>query len=106
MDLKGIQIVIHPCHTLELIIEIRLYRSQANLSLKIKNMEGSLLAPSLYTVKGILILDNSGERVFSKYYDPNIFPSLKEQHTFEKSLFSKTEKANSEILMLDGLTIL
>ena len=84
-----------------------MHRYQARLRLQIKiDMEGSLLAPSLYTVKGILILDNSGERVFSKYYDPNIFPSLKEQHTFEKSLFTKTEKANSEILMLDGLTIL
>ena len=26
--------------------------------------------------------------------------------TFEKSLFSKTSKANSEVLMLDGLTVL
>ena len=69
-------------------------------------MEGSLLAPSLYTIKGILILDNEGTRVWGKYYDPEIFPSLKEQTTFEKSLFTKTEKANAEILMLDGLTIL
>jgi len=69
-------------------------------------MEGSLLAPSLYTVKGILILDNNGDRVFGKYYDPDVFATTKEQNIFEKSLFSKTEKANSEILMLDGLTIL
>ena len=69
-------------------------------------MEGSLLAPSLYTIKGILILDNEGKRVWGKYYDPTILPSVKEQNSFEKSLFSKTETANSEILMLDGLTIL
>ena len=68
-------------------------------------MEGSLLAPSLYTVKGILILDQEGSRVLGKYYD-STFPSTKEQIAFEKQLFSKTEKANSEILMLDGLTIL
>ena len=53
-------------------------------------MEGSLLAPSLYTVKGILILDNNGDRLFGKYYDPNVFPTTKEQKDFEKSLFSKT----------------
>ena len=69
-------------------------------------MEGSLLKPILYTVKGILILDNTGERIFGKYYDPDILPTAKEQNKFEKSLFTKTEKANSEILMLDGLTIL
>ena len=28
------------------------------------------------------------------------------QTTFEKSLFSKTSKANNEVVMLDGLTIL
>jgi len=69
-------------------------------------MEGSLLAPTLYTVKGILILDNDGKRVYAKYYDSKVFPTLKEQSAFEKSLFSKTAKANSEVLMLDGLTVL
>jgi len=69
-------------------------------------MEGSLLAPTLYTVKGILILDNDGKRVYANYYDANTFPTLKEQSTFEKSLFAKTAKANAEVLMLDGLTVL
>jgi len=71
-----------------------------------KAMEGSLLAPTLYTVKGILILDNDGKRVYGKYYDSNIFPTLKEQSAFEKSLFTKTAKANAEVLMLDGMTVL
>ena len=69
-------------------------------------MEGSLLTPTLYTIKAILMLDSNGARVWAKYYDPSIFPTHREQAAFEKNLFSKTEKANSEILMLDGLTIL
>ena len=60
--------------------------------------------PSLYIVKAILILDNDGSRLISKYYDDQ-FLSIKEQREFEKSLFSKTHKANSEIIMLDGLTV-
>lgn len=54
-------------------------------------------APTLYTVKGILILDNDGKRVYANYYDSNVFPTLKEQTAFEKSLFSKTAKANAEV---------
>ena len=54
-------------------------------------------APTLYTVKGILILDNDGKRVWANYYDSSVFPTLNEQTTFEKSLFSKTAKANSEV---------
>ena len=54
-------------------------------------------APTLYTVKGILILDNDGKRVYANYYDNKVFPTLKEQSAFEKSLFSKTVKANSEV---------
>ena len=59
-------------------------------------------APTLYTVKGILILDNDGKRVYANYYDSNIFPTLKEQSTFEKSLFSKTAKANAEVITLNS----
>ena len=72
-------------------------------------MDASLLLPSLYTVKGIIVLDNDGHRLWASYYDPNIFPSHKEQLKFEKSLSGKTSKANIEdveVLMLDNLTIL
>ncbi len=55
-------------------------------------------------IKGIAILDNDGNRIFAKYYDPDVLPSVKEQKAFEKSLFSKTHRANAEIIMLDGLT--
>lgn len=60
--------------------------------------------PSLYIVKAILVLDNDGSRLLSKYYDDQ-FVSIKEQREFEKSLFSKTHKANAEIIMLDGVTV-
>lgn len=50
------------------------------------------------------ILDNDGNRILAKYYDQNVFPTSKEQKTFEKNLFNKTHRANAEIIMLDGLT--
>jgi hypothetical protein len=67
-------------------------------------MEGSLLEPTMYIVKGMIIMDNDGNRIFAKYYDSSMFPSVKEQKTFEKNLFSKTHRANSEVILLDGLT--
>ncbi|XP_074835307.1 coatomer subunit zeta-2 isoform X1 [Carettochelys insculpta] len=60
--------------------------------------------PSLYTVKAIFILDNDGQRLLAKYYDAT-FPSTKEQKTFERSVFNKTHKTDSEIAFLEGLTI-
>ncbi|CAD6217334.1 GSCOCG00004792001-RA-CDS [Cotesia congregata] len=60
--------------------------------------------PSLYTIKGMVILDNDGHRILAKYYDKNIFPTSKEQKAFEKNLFNKTHRSNTEIIMLDGLT--
>ncbi|CAK9294441.1 unnamed protein product [Gordionus sp. m RMFG-2023] len=67
--------------------------------------EETFLPPSLYVIKAILILDNDGNRLISKYYD-NTFNGIKEQKAFEKNLFTKTYRANSEIMMLDGLTCL
>ena len=75
---------------------------------KIK-MDASLMLPSLYTIKGIVLLDNDGKRLWANYYDPGIFPSTKEQLRFEKCLFGKSNKANFEevdVVMLDNLTIL
>merc|ERR1719510_1982538 len=48
-----------------------------------------------------MIMDNNGVRILSKYYDPEIFPTVAAQKKFEK-----THKANAEIIMLDGLTCL
>uniref|UniRef100_A0A674AAI9 Coatomer subunit zeta n=1 Tax=Salmo trutta TaxID=8032 RepID=A0A674AAI9_SALTR len=60
--------------------------------------------PSLYTVKAVLILDNDGERLYAKYYD-DTYPSVKEQKAFEKNIFSKTHRTDSEIALLEGLTV-
>ncbi|XP_043939889.1 coatomer subunit zeta-1 isoform X6 [Protopterus annectens] len=60
--------------------------------------------PSLYTVKAVLILDNDGERLFAKYYD-DTYPTVKEQKAFEKNIFNKTHRTDSEIALLEGLTV-
>ncbi|XP_064494776.1 coatomer subunit zeta-1 [Pseudopipra pipra] len=67
-------------------------------------MEAPVLELSLYTVKAIIILDNDGERLFAKYYD-DTYPSVKEQRSFEKNIFSKTHRSDSEIALLEGLTV-
>ncbi|KAG3293705.1 coatomer subunit zeta-1 [Ictidomys tridecemlineatus] len=67
-------------------------------------MEVLILEPSLYTVKAILILDNDGDRLFAKYYD-DTYPSVKEQKAFEKNIFNKTHRTDSEIALLEGLTV-
>uniref|UniRef100_H2ZCK8 Coatomer subunit zeta n=1 Tax=Ciona savignyi TaxID=51511 RepID=H2ZCK8_CIOSA len=67
------------------------------------NMDGVLEA-SLYTIKAILILDNDGERLVAKYYD-DTYPTLREQKLFEKNVFNKTHKSDSEIALLEGQTV-
>ncbi|XP_064082808.1 coatomer subunit zeta-1-like isoform X2 [Macrobrachium nipponense] len=67
------------------------------------NMSG-LLEPTLYVIKGIAILDNDGNRLLAKYYDPTVFPTVKDEKKFEKNLFQKTHRANAEVIMLDRLT--
>ncbi|XP_012697317.2 coatomer subunit zeta-2 isoform X2 [Clupea harengus] len=68
-------------------------------------MDSVALEPSLYTVKAVFILDNDGNRLLSKYYDPELYPSMKEQRSFEKNVFNKTHKADNEIAFLEGKTI-
>ncbi|XP_041718707.1 coatomer subunit zeta-1 isoform X1 [Coregonus clupeaformis] len=69
-------------------------------------MEISSLQPSLYTVKAVFILDNDGNRLLSKYYDTELYPSMKEQQNFEKNVFNKTHKADTdEIAFVEGMTI-
>lgn len=67
---------------------------------------------SLYSVQAVLILDGQGERVFSKYYvaphggvEDNVF-DVKKQRKFEKELFAKTHKQDSEILLFDDHLVL
>ncbi|KAG5836204.1 hypothetical protein ANANG_G00252110 [Anguilla anguilla] len=59
-------------------------------------MDALILEPSLYTVKAVLILDNDGERLYAKYYDET-YPTVKEQKAFEKNIFNKTHRTDSEI---------
>lgn len=66
-------------------------------------MDSVLLEPTLQCVKAITILDNDGNRILAKYYDTTL-ATAKDQKKFEKQLFNKTQKANAEIIMLDGLT--
>lgn len=49
-------------------------------------------------------MDNDGNRILAKYYDKNVLSTVKEQKAFEKNLFNKTHRSNTEIIMLDGLT--
>uniref|UniRef100_A0A8C5JZ63 Coatomer subunit zeta n=1 Tax=Jaculus jaculus TaxID=51337 RepID=A0A8C5JZ63_JACJA len=63
-----------------------------------------LREPSLYIVKAVFILDNDGHRLLAKYYD-DTFPSTKEQMVFEKNVFNKTSRTESEIAFLGGMTI-
>ncbi|KAK6204943.1 golgi-to-ER vesicle coat component [Scheffersomyces amazonensis] len=86
---------------------------------------------SLYTVSAVLILDNEGSRLYAKYYNsPSIessnstshttttnntntnnnnninsdpyFSTLQQQLKFEKSLFSKVNKVNQDIVLYDN----
>ncbi|KAF7698003.1 coatomer subunit zeta-2 isoform X2 [Silurus meridionalis] len=68
-------------------------------------MDSAALDASLYTVKAVFILDNDGNRLLSKYYDTELYPSMKEQKNFEKNVFNKTHKADNEIAFLEGMTI-
>jgi len=62
---------------------------------------------SMYMIKAVLVLDNDGERLISKYFDDDAFPTMKEQRAFETKLFKKTSKdQDSEIVLLDDLTII
>uniref|UniRef100_A0A8C2DKU1 Coatomer subunit zeta n=1 Tax=Cyprinus carpio TaxID=7962 RepID=A0A8C2DKU1_CYPCA len=67
-------------------------------------LEFSITEPSLYTVKAVLIMDNDGERLYAKYYD-DTYPTVKEQKAFEKNIFNKTHRTDSEIALLEGLTV-
>jgi len=61
----------------------------------------------MYMIKAVLVLDNDGERLISKYFDNEMFPTIKEQRSFENKLFDKTSKdQDSEIVLLDDLTII
>ncbi|QLG74872.1 hypothetical protein HG535_0H01990 [Zygotorulaspora mrakii] len=70
---------------------------------------------SLYSVQAVLILDSAGKRVYAKYYEPPhtgadkykaLSKSLKKQTEFEKQLFQKTHKQDSEVLIFEDHLVL
>lgn len=58
-------------------------------------------------VKSILILDENGARVSSKYHDREEFPNLQAELDFETKLFKKTKNVNArneaDIVLLDDV---
>eukprot|EP00842_Homolaphlyctis_polyrhiza_P000240 jgi/Hompol1/1216/HPOL_001058-RA len=62
---------------------------------------------SLVAVKGVVVLDSEGQRVLAKYYPGSAssatsLKDAKEQRIFEKALFDKTRRLNSEIILYDN----
>ncbi|KAG3278494.1 COPZ2-like [Ictidomys tridecemlineatus] len=60
-----------------------------------------LQKPSLYTIKAVFILDNDEPQLLATYYD-DTFPSMKKQMVFEKNVFNKTSRTESEITFFPG----
>ena len=60
-------------------------------------------------VTSIIIADNEGERIVSKFWSPPDFPTPASEQDFERKLFKKTKllgvRAEAEVLMLDGFTV-
>ena len=65
-------------------------------------MESDSIEPSLVSIKGIAILDQDGKRILAKYYDKDAFSTVKQQKDLEAKLFAKTQRANAEIIMMEG----
>src|SRR3989338_7472526 len=59
----------------------------------------------LYTIKCVVMLDSTGSRVFSKYYDRATFDSAQKETQFEQALFEKTRRSSSEILIFDNCLV-
>merc|ERR1711893_192099 len=76
--------------------------SKTTKTLEIEKMESSVRAPSIFTVKGFLILDNVGRRILAYYFDEEI---KRKSSDFERRLFKKTKSTNVEILLLDDMVI-
>ena len=63
-------------------------------------MESDSIDPSLLSVKAVAILDQDGKRILAKYYDKEL--TAKQQKDLETKLFAKTQRANAEIIMMEG----
>lgn len=69
--------------------------------------KGARTSP-LYTVKGVLILDLEGHRVYAKYYDEALLGDTKRQCTLEKAIHDRCLKAKGtiEAMVCEGLIVL
>jgi hypothetical protein len=56
---------------------------------------------SLHHIKGLIILDNEGKRMFAKFYDPSI--NHEQQLSIEKSFYAKTAKYQNQNTDVDVL---
>ena len=92
------------------------------INLTLYSINGPHAIPFLLTFVAILILDSDGNRILSKYYNaphlasqqpapasnftttpqPNPYPTVKDQKTFEKGLFDKTKKQTSDVILFDN----
>jgi len=63
---------------------------------------------SLYSIRAIIILDNTGERFVAKYFPSSKeeFESRKAQEEFEKKMFEKTSKSASEVVLFGNYLVL
>ncbi|CAH7688239.1 Longin-like domain-containing protein [Phakopsora pachyrhizi] len=86
---------------------------------------------SIYTTTAVILLDSDGNRLISKYYEPpnlsqqqlpqnqslnnnqlnfhgfsSQLNSLKEQRSFENTIWEKTRKSNGDILMIQNHLVL
>lgn len=69
---------------------------------------------SLYTVSAVLILDNEGQRLYSKYYQTNSpnsnnvelttnqYKNQSQQLKFESEIFKKINKIHQDIILFDN----
>ena len=48
-------------------------------------------------VKGVIVLDNEGQRIIAKYYNTRgtIFDAISQQKNFEKQIFYKSSKQSA-----------
>jgi len=68
-------------------------------------IDSDTINASMFCIKGVAILDQNGKRIFAKYFDVDTLDTAKKQKEFEIKLHNKTHKANAEIIMMDGLTV-
>ena len=61
-------------------------------------------------ISAILVQDSEGERIVAKFWSPSDFPDAGAEAEFERKLFKKTKasggpRADAEVLMLEGFTV-